>query len=152
MARSWLLLNSNGTTDMSKGDMDIRFSDGSIAETRSPVDTLNQRICKASIEPQGSNRFAPSWGSVFSLLIGSKNLADETMRLVARSLITMIAGMIAAQMEAQRRIALDPAELIDSIAGVSVESEGTKLTPHVRLYTQAKTMDEITLPEVNLGA
>jgi hypothetical protein len=151
MSRSWQLTNSDGTTDMRKGDMDITFFNGSVRETASPSETLNQRIRKASIEPQGSNRFALYWGSVFQRLLGGKNLPDDVMRLLSRSLIQLVSTLIAMQSEVQRRVSLEPAELIDSLSAIRIESQGMVVIPYVKILTQAKSADDIVLPEVALG-
>lgn len=143
---SWLLVNLDGNIDMRPNEMDVIFVNGSVFEITTGVLVLDQRIRKSSAEIKGSNQFAPGWGSIITEYIGRKILSTSTLRDIGQSVVDMFKELINLQNETQHRLALQPAELIESVDRVRVIAEGTVITISVRIITQARTVEEVLIP------
>jgi len=146
-SRSWTLRNKAGTTDMIRGEMDITFVDGSPEEFITGIEILDQRVRKSVTEPQGSNQFAVNWGSVLATLLGQKVFGRSTLNIIAESLIDMIEQLIDLQSETLLRLDLEPSELIESVGRIQITAEGTTISASAQIITQAKTVEEILIPE-----
>lgn len=142
MSKSWKLHNVDGSSDFIKGQMDISFVNGSVEEITSPVEIINQRLQKCIIEPRASNVFSPLWGFNPTQVI-TKNFGSNTATVLASLVDDMFTGLISSQKEVQLRISLAPAELIDSLREVSVQSVGSRIDLSVRIATQ--TQNELDL-------
>lgn len=134
MGKSWKLRNVvTGDSTMVRGQMDISIVEGSVEELTAPLDIVAQRIEKATVEPKGSNRFSPNWGSRAATLIGRKLVPAEVAREVGTDLRLMVDALIVEQSRVARAVPLDPAETIVRLGNVSVSvvDDTIGVTAHV---------------------
>ena len=121
MGKSWKLINVvTGDSKMRRGQMDVEFVDGSVVELTEPEAIVAQRIEKASVEPQGSNRFAPGWGSIFRALLAAKMVAGEIVREIGTGLRLLVDALIVEQSRVARRMPLQPAETVVGLNSATV--------------------------------
>lgn len=148
MSISWRLVNSQGSSDMVRGDMDIIFQNGVVIATMDPLEVLDQRVRKCVSESQGDNSFDPQWGSTFRKNLGHKNLGGVTQTFISSSVIQMMNSLISSQKVAQRRITLAPSEIISSIASVQLVSRTSTMDVVVQIVTNANNAQTLVLPSV----
>lgn len=143
MSKSWRLQNVKGLEEFEPGFMDIELVDGSVTEITNPVEVLNQRLQKCAIEPQGTNRFARGWGSVFRLILGEKALTESVLKEIGASIRVMTDELIAQQRDSLQRLNLALGELIERVDKVVIRIVTSSIKVSIRVVTQAGTVEEI---------
>lgn len=151
MSKSWLLSSSTGAPSFRRGDTDLVWRDGRPVEITVPDQVLDQRIRKASMTPLGSNRFNSGYGFDGVRLLGGKNLGDDTVKFIGLEMERMMEVLKESQQEARTRIPMDPAELIQSLQGIQVVSEGSEISATVFIQTEGRGQVSVDIPEVNRG-
>lgn len=128
MGKSWKLFNvDTGGTEMVKGRMTVRLVEGSVEELTAPLDIVEQRVGKCTVEPKFSNRFSQNWGSRAATLIGKKLVPAEVAREIGTDLRSMVDGLIVEQTRVSRSVPLAPEETVVRLGGASVSVVGSTI-------------------------
>jgi len=136
MSRTWLLTNSAGDKNFTKGDADLVWEAGAPVEINNPLDVIDQRVRKISNLPFGGNPFSKNLGFAVSRFIGQKNLGENTGRKIAVEAERMVSAMIVSQKEVAARVDLDPNELISSVEKIQLVLEADDVSLAMTLRTQ----------------
>lgn len=151
MSASWKLTNTeDGSTNFARGSMDIEYGPDGKLNMLTDGDVLDQRVKKGSATIQGSNPFAPAYGTRFREAIGRKLIPGGLARDVGSALTQFVVYLERSQAEVSTRRTLSEEELIDRIKLVRVtKATNTKL--EARVIFQVKKKDQLRFVDIAGG-
>lgn len=133
MAKTWRLVNIQGSSSFMKGCMDVDWDQGSPVIVQAPAAGLEQRIAKAMVEPRGNNPFETRWGSNLRQFFGADSTTPPVE--VASEIGLTLGDLATLDSEFTQRVPLQPGEQLIALRALSVTFANQSIYAEADLQT-----------------